>query len=180
MSGIHSCSYFCTRPACVAVQRDTLRDKSVVDDGVRRAALTVIAAWDKHGTAISLRGWIDILRERLAEPVAIPGAIPMAEVAARSRAMPERAAALGAARERLKQAEPVADDGVRRAAANVVLTWSARYKGLRDFDPADRELIGTAVDALSAALQQMAEPHKPATEPADGQFMSQADGNASY
>jgi hypothetical protein len=46
-----------------------------------------------------------------AEPVAIPGAIPMAEVAARSRAMPERADALEAARERLKQAEPVADSG---------------------------------------------------------------------
>lgn len=27
MSGIHSCSYFCTRPACVAVQRDELRDR---------------------------------------------------------------------------------------------------------------------------------------------------------
>jgi hypothetical protein len=37
------------------------------DDGVRRAAANVISAWDAHGTAISLRGWIDILRQRLAE-----------------------------------------------------------------------------------------------------------------
>lgn len=27
MSDIHSCSYFCTRPACVLVQRDELRAK---------------------------------------------------------------------------------------------------------------------------------------------------------
>lgn len=40
-----------------------------------------------------------------AEPVAIPGAIPMSEVAARSRAMPERADALERARERLRQEE---------------------------------------------------------------------------
>ena len=42
------------------------------------------------------------------EPVAIPGAISMAEVAAKSRAIPERADALERARERLVQAEPVA------------------------------------------------------------------------
>jgi hypothetical protein len=29
MSDIHSCSYFCTRPACVLQQRDELRDKLV-------------------------------------------------------------------------------------------------------------------------------------------------------
>ena len=40
-----------------------------------------------------------------AEPVAIPGAIPMADLAARSRAMPDRADALERARDRLKQAE---------------------------------------------------------------------------
>jgi hypothetical protein len=39
-----------------------------------------------------------------AEPVASPGAIPMAEVAARSASMPERADALERARKRLKQA----------------------------------------------------------------------------
>jgi hypothetical protein len=27
MSDIHSCSYYCTRPACVLRQRDDLRDK---------------------------------------------------------------------------------------------------------------------------------------------------------
>jgi hypothetical protein len=27
MSEIHSCSYYCTRPACVLTQRDELRDK---------------------------------------------------------------------------------------------------------------------------------------------------------
>ena len=27
MSDIHSCSYYCTRPACVLQQRDDLRDK---------------------------------------------------------------------------------------------------------------------------------------------------------
>jgi len=27
MSDIHSCSYYCTRPACVLQQRDELRDK---------------------------------------------------------------------------------------------------------------------------------------------------------
>jgi hypothetical protein len=27
MNDIHSCSYFCTRPACVLQQRDELRDK---------------------------------------------------------------------------------------------------------------------------------------------------------
>jgi hypothetical protein len=27
MTDIHSCSYFCTRPACVLAQRDELRDK---------------------------------------------------------------------------------------------------------------------------------------------------------
>lgn len=42
-----------------------------------------------------------------AEPVAIPGAIPMSKVVARSRAMPERADALERARQRLEQAEPV-------------------------------------------------------------------------
>jgi hypothetical protein len=46
-----------------------------------------------------------------AKPVAIPGAVPMSEIAARSRSMPERTDALEAARERLKQAEPVADSG---------------------------------------------------------------------
>jgi hypothetical protein len=45
------------------------------DDGVRRAAADVISAWDAHGTAIALRGWIDILRQRLAETPA-PAAPP--------------------------------------------------------------------------------------------------------
>jgi hypothetical protein len=27
MSEIHSCSYYCTRPACVLAQRNELRDK---------------------------------------------------------------------------------------------------------------------------------------------------------
>jgi hypothetical protein len=27
MSDIHSCSYYCTRPACVLAQRDELRDR---------------------------------------------------------------------------------------------------------------------------------------------------------
>ena len=48
-------------------------------------------------------------KPKQAEPVAIPGAIPMSEVAARSRAMPERAEALERARERLKQTEPEAE-----------------------------------------------------------------------
>jgi hypothetical protein len=30
MTDIHSCSYFCTRPACVLAQRDELRDKMLV------------------------------------------------------------------------------------------------------------------------------------------------------
>jgi hypothetical protein len=46
-----------------------------------------------------------------AEPVVIPGAIPMSEIAARSQSMPERAEALERARKRLEQAEPVADSG---------------------------------------------------------------------
>jgi hypothetical protein len=45
------------------------------DDGVRRAAADVISAWDAHGTPIALRGWIDILRQRLAETPA-PAAPP--------------------------------------------------------------------------------------------------------
>jgi len=28
---IHSCSYFCTRPACVLAQRDELRDKLLAE-----------------------------------------------------------------------------------------------------------------------------------------------------
>jgi hypothetical protein len=27
MSDVHSCSYYCTRPACVLAQRDELRDR---------------------------------------------------------------------------------------------------------------------------------------------------------
>ncbi len=88
-----------------------------------------------------------------------------------------------------RQAEPVvdraqaqsADDNViSRAAASVVSAWSERYKGLRDFDPADRIVVGQAINALHAALSQQAEPHKPATDATDGKFMSQADGNVSY
>lgn len=30
MSGIHTCSYYCTRPGCVLAQRDELRDKWLV------------------------------------------------------------------------------------------------------------------------------------------------------
>jgi hypothetical protein len=79
MSDIHSCSYYCTRPACVLAQRDELRDRlaqqaePVADDGVRQAAAMFISAWDwaNQGPTAphSLRGWIDILRERLAKPV---------------------------------------------------------------------------------------------------------------
>ena len=31
MSDIHSCSYYCTRPACVLRQRDELRDKLLAE-----------------------------------------------------------------------------------------------------------------------------------------------------
>jgi hypothetical protein len=40
-------------------------------------------------------------------------------------------------------------------------------------------LVKTAIAALDVALAQQAEPHKPATDATDGQFMSH-DGNASY
>ena len=47
MSDIHSCSYFCTRPACVLAQRDEMRDKLmkqgeavVLTDEAIEAALT--------------------------------------------------------------------------------------------------------------------------------------------
>jgi hypothetical protein len=55
------------------------------------------------------------LAQQQAEPVAIPGAIPMSELAARSRAMPERADALERASERLEQAESVAWVGLTDA-----------------------------------------------------------------
>jgi hypothetical protein len=58
------------------------------DDGVRRAAADVIAVWDAHGTPISLRGWIDILRQRLAErpaPAAPQQAEPVAWIACSER-----------------------------------------------------------------------------------------------
>jgi hypothetical protein len=102
--------------------------------------------WDKHGfngafaagqmdaKPLAKLAW-EVAREKTAkqaEPVAIPGAIPMSEIAARSRAMPERAAALERARERLKQAEPVAwvDERAiswldRRASAHITTRLSA-------------------------------------------------------
>lgn len=30
--GIHTCSYYCTRPACIAAQRDELREKLFDDN----------------------------------------------------------------------------------------------------------------------------------------------------
>jgi len=228
MSEIHSCSYYCTRPACVLAQRDELRGRFLqrgqrVDKWLTNAepqvdkeqakpvgwlrdllintAATAVAAerqgrypgaawvadWllEEHpqqaepvamtGTSVRESQQRDRLDSRLAErkrgpsdqaefglphlaedveqaepvvdkaltnaepqvnkeqaePVAIPGAIPMSQVAARSRSMPERAAALEAAREQAKpvppwyrqfcnclkcsealpQAEPVADSG---------------------------------------------------------------------
>jgi len=116
MSEIHSCSYYCTRPACVLAQRDELRGR-FLQRGQR------VDKW--------LTNAEPQVNKEQAEPVAIPGAIPMSQVAARSRSMPERAAALEAAREQAKpvppwyrqfcnclkcsealpQAEPVADSG---------------------------------------------------------------------
>lgn len=77
------------------------------------------AAQEKADNLRAILTWGEPVR---AEPVAIPGAIPMAEVAAKSRAMPDRAEALERARERLKQAEPVAEP----------VAW--RYKGEPWFD----------------------------------------------
>ena len=48
-------------------------------------------------------------------------------------------------------------NALEKAAQAVVSLWSARYKGLRDFDPADRIVVGQAIDALRAVLEQ-AEP----------------------
>ena len=35
-----------------------------------KAARDVLSAWDHYGTAECLRGWIDIMREALAQPAA--------------------------------------------------------------------------------------------------------------
>jgi hypothetical protein len=49
--------------------------ETVANDGVRQAAAMVISAWEwaNQGPTAppSLRGWIDVLRQRLAEPVAV-------------------------------------------------------------------------------------------------------------
>jgi hypothetical protein len=50
MTDIHSCSYFCTRPACVLQQRDELRDKQqaepvVLTDAAIEAAITAWFGW---------------------------------------------------------------------------------------------------------------------------------------
>lgn len=37
------------------------------DEAVRDAAISVLEAWDRYGTAECLRGWIDILRKALGE-----------------------------------------------------------------------------------------------------------------
>ena len=132
-------------------------------------------------------------RGQQAEPVPIPGAIPMSQVAARSRAMPERAAALEAARS--QQAEPVADrlttsgsQVYKEQAEPVVDAVLAEREACMDlcvpYINSLNERVSLAAlnicDAIRARRQQ-AEPHKPATDAADGQFMSQADnGNASF
>jgi hypothetical protein len=105
-----------------------------------------------------------------AEPVVIPGAVPMSEIAARSRAMPERADALERARERLKQAEPV--QALLRDALGMIRSspWEIetstqkrgetleghrdRMSGVMERNEMRRHLIS----AIEATLAQQAEP----------------------
>ncbi len=47
--GIHSCSYFCTRPACIQAQRDELRDKLTAGDAAREALTRLADAADEVG-----------------------------------------------------------------------------------------------------------------------------------
>jgi hypothetical protein len=128
-----------------------------------RAALTQqaepVSAPPKSFRVGYMTGWDDGQRElrekQQAEPVAIPGAIPMAEVAARSRAMPERAAALEAARER--QAEPVALNYARQLAESI---WNKHYNNFPQWKPLD-DLMGvlTQIDNMTTGLtRQQAEP----------------------
>jgi hypothetical protein len=81
------------------------------------------------------------------EPVVIPGAIPMTEVAARSASMPERAGALGRARKRLEQAEPVV---LTDAAIEAAITaWFGEYQ-LDYFDSEElRDRMRAAIKAAN-------------------------------
>ena len=57
MSDIHSCSYFCTRPACVLDQRNELRDKLLEQaEPVQVTYAMVKAAEAAHDAARGLQG----------------------------------------------------------------------------------------------------------------------------
>ena len=64
MTDIHSCSYFCTRPACVLAQRDELRDK--LEQQVKPVAMDKLiqVAWKMGFDAAKAE------QEEQAEPVA--------------------------------------------------------------------------------------------------------------
>ena len=87
------------------------------------------------------------LAQQKAEPVAIPGAIPMTEVAARSRSMPERSEALERARERLDRAEPVVERAVMPAIGDYVL--ATKYS---DGDPGDAWALGFYAGELDMGI----------------------------
>jgi hypothetical protein len=91
------------------------------------------------------------------EPVAIPGAIPMSEVAARSRSMPERSKALESARERgleiarsLNIEEPPAADAFFAAPADPVVERAALFNELGEQMFPTVKLSGCAVCGIGA------------------------------
>jgi hypothetical protein len=49
---IHSCSYYCTRPACVAAQRDELRERLEAAER-ERDAMTALLRDARHGIALA-------------------------------------------------------------------------------------------------------------------------------
>jgi hypothetical protein len=49
MSDIHSCSYYCTRPACVLQQRDELRDEMLAALEWKKAQQAEPVADDETG-----------------------------------------------------------------------------------------------------------------------------------
>jgi hypothetical protein len=87
------------------------------------------ASWTEHlynaacaDCAEAIRGQAKPVKQ--AEPVAIPGAIPMSEITARSRSMPERADALEAARKR-GRASPVK---LKYVISPTRMTWDEAMK----------------------------------------------------
>jgi len=124
------------------------------DDGVRRAAANVIAAWDAHGTPIALRGWIDILRERLAETPA-PAAPQQAEPVCphiRSSGPADRATNWCALNDPPAPQPPALPDAAREAMRQALDALLEPAFDLIDDTAAQK--CDRAINALRAALKE--------------------------